>query len=59
MPTFPSPDFYCPLARIVDDEETVRNSESFTLRVAGIQTVVYESAEDGSSEISGQPLLKK
>ena len=44
MPTFP--DFYCPLARIVDDEETVRNSESFTLRVAGIQTVVYESAED-------------
>lgn len=46
MPTFPSPDFYCPLARIVDDEETVRNSESFTLRVAGIQTVVYESAED-------------
>lgn len=46
MPTFSSPDFYCPLARIVDDEETVRNSESFTLRVAGIQTVVYESAED-------------
>ena len=46
MPTFPSPDFYGPLARIVDDEETVRNSESFTLRVAGIQTVVYESAED-------------
>lgn len=46
MPTFPSPDFYCPLARIVDDEETVRNFESFTLRVAGIQTVVYESAED-------------
>lgn len=46
MPTFPSPDFYCPLARIVDDEESVRNSESFTLRVAGIQTVVYESAED-------------
>ena len=46
MPTFPAPDFYCPLARIVDDEETVRNSESFTLRVAGIQTVVYESAED-------------
>ena len=46
MPTFPSPDFYCPLARIVDDEETVRKSESFTLRVAGIQTVVYESAED-------------
>ena len=46
MPTFPSPDFYCPLDRIVDDEETVRNSESFTLRVAGIQTVVYESAED-------------
>ncbi len=46
MPTFPSPDFYCPIARIVDDEETVRNSESFTLRVAGIQTVVYESAED-------------
>ena len=46
MPTFPSPDFYCPIARIVDDEETVRNSESFTLRVAGIQTVFYESAED-------------
>lgn len=46
MPTFPSPNFYCPIARIVDDEETVRNSESFTLRVAGIQTVVYESAED-------------
>lgn len=46
MPTFPSPDVYCPLARIVDDEGTVRNSESFTLRVAGIQTVVYESAED-------------
>lgn len=42
---YPSPDFYAPLARIVDDEETVRNSESFTLRVAGIQTVVYESAE--------------
>lgn len=33
------------LARIIDDEETVRNSEVFTLRVAGIDSVAYESGE--------------
>lgn len=33
-----------PLARVIDDEETVRNSTVFTLRVAGIEAVAYESA---------------
>lgn len=32
------------LARVIDDEETVRNSTVFTLRVAGIEAVAYESA---------------
>lgn len=41
----PNPDLYPPLARIVDDEETVRNSEAFTLRMGGINAVAYESAE--------------
>lgn len=31
-----------PLARVIDDEETVRNSTVFTLRVAGIEAVAYE-----------------
>ena len=33
-----------PLARVIDDEETVRNSTVFTLRVADIEAVAYESA---------------
>ena len=32
------------LARVIADEETVRNSTVFTLRVAGIEAVAYESA---------------
>lgn len=43
--SIPNPDLYAPLARIVDDEETVRNSEAFMLRMGGIDAVVYESAE--------------
>ena len=35
-----------PLVRIVDDEESVRRSASFTLRVAGFNAVTYESARD-------------
>ena len=43
--SIPNPDLYAPIARIVDDEETVRSSEAFTLRMGGIDAVVYESAE--------------
>ena len=39
-------DLYPPLVRIVDDEESVRRSASFTLRVAGFNAVTYESARD-------------
>ena len=35
-----------PLARVIDDEETVRNSIVFNLRMAGIEAVAYESALD-------------
>ncbi len=44
MTATPSPDLYPALVRIVDDEETVRRSESFALRVVGIDVVTYESA---------------
>lgn len=44
MTATPSPDLYPPLVRIVDDEESVRRSASFTLRVAGFNAVTYESA---------------
>lgn len=33
-----------PLARVIDDEETVRNSIVFTLRVVGIDAVAYANA---------------
>lgn len=46
MTATPSPDLYNALVRIVDDEETVRRSESFALRVVGIDVVTYESARD-------------
>ncbi len=46
MTATPSPDLYNALIRIVDDEETVRRSESFALRVVGIDVVTYESARD-------------
>ena len=46
MTATPSPDLYPPLVRIVDDEESVRRSASFTLRVAGFNAVTYESARD-------------
>lgn len=46
MTPTPSPDLYPPLVRIVDDEESVRRSASFTLRVAGFNAVTYESARD-------------
>lgn len=46
MTDTPSPDLYNALVRIVDDEETVRRSESFALRVVGIDVVTYESARD-------------
>jgi FixJ family two-component response regulator len=39
-------DTLSPVVRIVDDEETVRSSERFVLRLAGIDSVCYESAED-------------
>lgn len=35
-----------PKVRIVDDNESVRASESFSLSVAGFDTVAYESAEE-------------
>ena len=35
-----------PIVRIVDDNESVRASESFSLSVAGFDTVAYESAEE-------------
>ncbi len=44
--SMPNPNLYSPRVRIVDDEETVRNSEAFLLRMAGIEAVTYESAED-------------
>ncbi len=34
------------LVRIVDDEETVRNSELFIFKLAGIPAVAYSSAEE-------------
>lgn len=43
---FPEPEAVKPLVRIVDDEETVRRSVAFTLRVAGFEAVDYESADD-------------
>ena len=46
MTPTPSPDLYPPVVRIVDDEESVRRSASFTLRVAGFNAVTYESARD-------------
>lgn len=46
MTATPSPDLYNALVRIVDDEETVRRSESFALRVVGIDVVTYENARD-------------
>lgn len=39
-------ELYRPIVRIIDDEESVRNSEAFTLRVAGFETVCYSSAEE-------------
>ena len=44
--SMPNPDLYSPLARIIDDEETVRNSEAFMLRMGGINAVAYERAEE-------------
>ena len=41
-----NPELYRPIVRIIDDEESVRNSEAFTLRVAGFETVCYSSAEE-------------
>ena len=35
-----------PLARIVDDDETVRRSTVFNLRMAGIESIAFESAEE-------------
>lgn len=35
-----------PRVRIVDDNESVRTAESFSLSVAGYDTVAYQSAED-------------
>lgn len=43
--SMPNPDLYSPVVRVIDDEESVRNSEAFTLRVAGIDAIAYESAE--------------
>ena len=37
--------FSRPLVRVIDDEETVRNSICFTLRVVGIDAVPFDSAE--------------
>ena len=42
----PNPDIYPIVVRVIDDEESVRNSEAFTLRVAGIDAITYESAEE-------------
>lgn len=35
-----------PLVRIVDDEETVRNSERFIFSIIGLESVTYASAEE-------------
>lgn len=35
-----------PLVRIIDDEETVRNSERFILKIVGLESEVFESAEE-------------
>lgn len=35
-----------PIVRIVDDEASVRSSERFVLRLAGIESACYESAEE-------------
>ena len=42
----PNPDIYPSVVRMIDDEESVRNAEAFTLRVAGIDAITYESAEE-------------
>lgn len=57
--SMPNPDLYEPLARIVDDEETVRNSEAFMLRMGGINAVAYESAEEGRSETPRMPRARR
>lgn len=46
--SMPNPDLYSPLARIIDDEETVRNSEAFMLRMGGINAVAYEAPRSSS-----------
>lgn len=35
-----------PIVRVVDDEESVRNSRKFLLTLAGFEVVCYESGED-------------
>lgn len=35
-----------PLVRIVDDEQTIRNSEIFIFKLIGLESVAYESAEE-------------
>lgn len=42
----PNPDIYPSVVRVIDDEESVRNSEAFMLSVAGIDAITYESAEE-------------
>ena len=37
---------FTPLVRIVDDEETVRKSESFIFRIIGLESQGYASAEE-------------
>ena len=46
MKALVNPDLYRPIVRIIDDEETVRNSEAFTLRVVGLETACYATAEE-------------
>lgn len=46
MKVLVNPDLYRPIVRIIDDEETVRNSEAFTLRVVGLETTCYATAEE-------------
>ena len=46
MLDFGSPPALQPLARIVDDDETVRRSTVFNLRMAGIESIAFESAEE-------------
>ena len=47
MKALVNPDLYRPIVRIIDDEETVRNSEAFTLRVVGLETACYATADPG------------